>query len=103
MNEITKVSQITYQDVADYLRIPEVTQSDQALLNSLIGIAKDFIKKYTGQDDLDAFQDFVIVVFVLCQDMYDNRAMYVDKTNLNYVIESILGMHSINLIPEEST
>ena len=103
MNEITKVSQITCQDVAEYLRIPEVTQSDQALLNSLIGIAKDFIKKYTGQSDLDAFQDFVIVVFVLCQDMYDNRAMYVDKTNLNYVIESILGMHSINLIPEEST
>ena len=67
------------------------------------GIAKDFIKKYTGQDDLDAFQDFVIVVFVLCQDMYDNRAMYVDSTNLNYVIESILGMHSVNLIPEEST
>ena len=103
MNEITKVSQITYQDVADYLRIPEVTQSDQALLNSLIGIAKDFIKKYTGQDDLDAFQDFVIVVFVLCQDMYDNRTMYVDTTNINHVIDTILGMHSINLIPEEST
>ena len=102
MNEITKVSDITYQDVAEYIRIPEVTESDQSLLNSLIGIAKDFIKKYTGQDDLDAFQDFVIVVFVLCQDMYDNRAMYVDSTNLNYVIESILGMHSVNLIPEES-
>ena len=102
MNEITKVSDITYQDVAEYLRIPEVTQSDQSLLNSLIGIAKDFIKKYTGQSNLDAFQDFVIVVFVLCQDMYDNRAMYVDSTNLNYVIESILGMHSVNLIPEES-
>lgn len=102
MNEITKVSDITYQDVAEYLRIPEVTESDQSLLNSLIGIAKDFISKYTGRDDLDAFQDFVIVVFVLCQDMYDNRAMYVDSTNLNYVIESILGMHSVNLIPEES-
>lgn len=102
MNEITKVSDITYKDVAEYLRIPEVTPSDQSLLNALIGIAKDFIKKYTGQKDLDAFQDFVIVVFVLCQDMYDNRAMYVDSTNLNYVIESILGMHSVNLIPEES-
>lgn len=102
MNEITKVSDITFQDVAEYLRIPEVTQSDQSLLNALIGIAKDFISQYTGQDDLDAFQDFVIVVFVLCQDMYDNRAMYVDSTNLNYVIESILGMHSVNLIPKES-
>lgn len=103
MNEITKVSDITYQDVAEYLRLPEVTQSDQSLLNALIGIAKDFISKYTGQDDLDAFPDFAIVVFVLCQDMWDNRTMYVDNTNLNYVIESILGMHSINLLPERES
>ena len=101
MNEITNVSDITYQDVADYLRLPEVTESDQNLLNSLIGIAKAFILKYTGiaQDDLDNYQDFVIVVFVLCQDMWDNRTLYVDKNNLNYVIEAILGMHSVNLLP----
>lgn len=103
MNQITQVSDITSQDVADYLRLPEaeVTESDQNLLNSLIGIAKEFILKYTGieQDDLDNYQDFVIVVFVLCQDMWDNRTLYVDKNNLNYVIESILGMHSVNLLP----
>lgn len=101
MNEITNVSDITYQDVADYLRLPEVTESDKNLLNSLIGIAKAFILKYTGiaQDDLDNYQDFVIVVFVLCQDMWDNRTLYVDKNNLNYVIEAILGMHSVNLLP----
>lgn len=101
MNEITNVSDITYQDVADYLRLPEVTESDQNLLNSLIGIAKAFILKYTGiaQDDLDNYQDFAIVVFVLCQDMWDNRTLYVDKNNLNYVIEAILGMHSVNLLP----
>lgn len=103
MNNITKVSEITFQDVAEYLRLPEVTASDQAMLNSLIGIAKDFITKYTGRDDLDEFQDFVIVVFVLCQDMWDNRTLYVDKTNLNYVIESIIGMHSINLLPKEES
>ena len=105
MNEITNVSDITYQDVADYLRLPEVTESDQNLLNSLIGIAKAFILKYTGvaQDDLDNYQDFVIVVFVLCQDMWDNRTLYVDKNNLNYVIEAILGMHSVNLLPNGGT
>ena len=103
MNEITKVSDITYTDVAEYLRLPEVTSSDEALLNSLIGIAKDFIRKYTGQSDLDAFQDFVIVVLVLCQDMYDTRTMYVDSTNLNYVVDSILGMHSVNLLPQRES
>ncbi len=99
MNNINKVSDITVQDVTEYLRLPEVTASDQALLNSLIGIAKEYIKNYTGRDDLDEFQDFVIVVFVLVQDMWDNRAMYVDKSNLNNVIEAILGMHSVNLLP----
>ena len=101
MNEISQVSDITYQDVADYLRLPEVTESDQNLLNTLIGIAKAFILKYTGieQDSIDNYQDFVIVVFVLCQDMWDNRTLYVDKDNLNFVVEAILGMHSVNLLP----
>lgn len=103
MNEITKVSDITYADVAEYLRLPEVTQSDQSLLNALIGIAKDFISKYTGQNDLDAYEDYVIVVLILCQDMWDNRTMYVDSGNLSFVVESILGMHSINLLPVEES
>lgn len=47
---------------------------------------------------LDAYPDFVIVVYVLVQDMYDNRAFYVDKNNLNKVVDTILNMHSINLL-----
>lgn len=104
MNQITKVSDITAQDVADYIRLDEMDATDINTLNSLIGIAKTFIQKYTGRsaDELDNYQDFVIVVFILCQDMWDNRTLYVDKTNLNYVIESILGLHSVNLLPTET-
>lgn len=100
MRQITKVSEITYEDVAEYIRISEVTDDDQNTLNNLIGIAKTFILQYTGiaEDALDNYQDFVIVVFVLCQDMWDNRTLYVDKDNLNYVIETILGMHQVNLL-----
>ena len=100
MNTITKVSDITYTDIAEYLRLSEVTQSDQNYITTLINVAKTFIANYTGQDDLDSYQDFVIVVFVLCQDMYDNRAVYVEKGNLNNVVETILNLHSINLLPE---
>lgn len=104
MNQITKVSDITYQDVADYIRLDELDANDINTLNTLIGISKTFIKNYTGrsEEELDNFQDFVIVVFILCQDMWDNRTLYVDKTNLNYVIESILGLHSVNLLPTET-
>ena len=98
MNNITKVSDITYTDVADYLRLVEVDSDTQNTLNNLIGIAKTFIMNYTGQEDLDDFQDFVIVVFILCQDMWDNRTLYVDESNLNKVVETILGMHSVNLL-----
>ena len=101
MNQINKVSDITYTDVAEYIRLDEITQNDVYTLNAMIGVAKTFIQKYTGRDDLDTFQDFVIVVLVLCQDMWDTRAMYVDKSNLNKVVEAILGMHSINLLPTE--
>ena len=100
MNEIKKVSDITPDDCAEYMRLYELSADDFITLNNLIGIAKTFIQNYTGHsaDELDSYQDFVIVMFVLIQDMWDNRTLYVDKTNLNMVVESILGMHSVNLL-----
>ena len=101
MNNITKISDITYQDIADYIRLSTVSQDEQNYLTTLINISKDYISKYTGIDEgnLDNYQDLIIVVFVLCQDMYDTRSMYVDKTNLNKVVDTILGMHQNNLLP----
>ena len=93
-----KVSDITYTDIANYIRLTEVSQEEQSLLTNLISIAKAFIKDNTGVEDLDEFDDFVIVIFILCQDMYDTRSLYVDKSDLNKVVETILGMHSINNI-----
>ena len=91
-----KVSDITYQEIADYIRLTEVSQSEETLLTNLIEIAKAFIKENTGVQDLDEFDDFVIVIFILCQDMYDNRTLYVDKNDLNKVVQTILGMHVTN-------
>jgi hypothetical protein len=93
-----KVSEITYKDIANYIRLTEVSEEEKAFLTSLISIAKKFIEGYTGVTTLDDHEDFVIVVYILCQDMYDNRVLYVDKTNLNKVVEAILGMHSVNLL-----
>lgn len=100
MNEISAVSQITAQDVADYLRISEVTQDDLNTLNTLLTVAKAYITQYTGQtlENLDTLQDIIIVVLILCQDMWDNRTLYVDSSNSNKVVESILGLHSVNLL-----
>ena len=93
-----KVSTITENDIANYIRLQEVDEADKKLLTALITIAKKFITENTGVKDLDEYDDFLIVVFILCQDMYDNRTLYVDKSNLNKVVETILGMHSQNNI-----
>lgn len=93
------MSEVTVTNVAEYLRL-EVGEYSQALLTSLLNTAKEFIKSYTGltNEQIDKYEDFYIVVMVLCQDMYDNRSYYVDKNNMNKVVETILGMHSINLL-----
>lgn len=105
MNNITKVSEITYEDVADYIRLSEVTTDDQNTLTTMINVSKTFISNYTGRttEELDNYQDFIIVVLILCQDMWDNRTLYVDNSNLNKVVETILGMHSVNLLPTVET
>ena len=98
MNSINKVSEITAVDVADYINLFEVSQSDTNTINNLINIAKAYIQKYTGQSDLDISPDLVIVVLILVQDMWDNRTLYVDSTNLNKTVENILDLYSVNLL-----
>lgn len=96
--EVSKVSDIEPESVAEYLRLDEVTESEKDTLNMLISIATSFIENYTGIDDLDKYPEFVIVVLILCQGMWDNRTMYVDSKYLNNTVQSILAMHSVNLL-----
>ena len=95
-----KVSEITAKDVAEYIRLDEVSEDDTKTLGNLIAISKSFIENYTGhaEKELDDYPDFAIVVYILCQDMWDNRTLYVDNSYLNKVVETILGLHSVNLL-----
>ena len=99
MNNITKVSEITSEDVAEYLRLDDYEENEQFLKN-ILKVSKEYIKRYTGRKEaeIDDYSSFVIVVFSLCQDMYDNRTLYVDKNNINNIIQTILDMHSVNLL-----
>jgi hypothetical protein len=99
-NTAKAISDLTVQDVAGYLRLSELTTDDEALLPTILAAAKDYVYKYTGLTPLaaDIYKDLTIAVYVLCQDMYDNRAYYVDSSNVNKVVEAILGLHSVNLL-----
>ena len=100
-----KVSEITADDIINYLRISDVTEQDEQDIELFLNIAKNYIENYTGipqksenveDETLDTYSDFIIVVYVLCQDMYDNRRMYVDGKNINNTVKTILDMHTRN-------
>ena len=91
---ISKVSEITVNDIAEYIRLGEIGEAEEKQLSTFLTVAKDYIKNYTALEDLDEYADLVIVVFILCQDMYDNRVMYIDKANPNKTVQTILDMHT---------
>ncbi len=98
---VSKVSEITIEDVARYMRVD--LDYDVSDIETYLNIAKNYISSYTGipiaseeGEGLDDFPDFVIVVYILCQDMHDNRTLYVDKNSINKTVQTILDMHTRN-------
>ena len=98
--EVSKVSDITNKEVAEYLRLDETDETEMNTLTAFISVAKQYIQSYTGltEQQLDEYSEFAIVVLILCQDMWDNRTMYVDSKDLNNTVTTIVGMHSVNLL-----
>ena len=100
-----KVSEITAKDIANYLRLSEISEEDEKDIELFLNIDKNYIENYTGipqksedeqAETLDTYSDFIIVIYVLCQDMYDNRKMYVDGKRINNTVKTILDMHTRN-------
>lgn len=94
-----KVSDITIEKVAEYLRIDDYN-SQTSLLQGILDGAIDYVKGTTNLTvaELDEHSDIAVAVLVLCQDMYDTRSMYVDKGNANRVVASILHMYRENFV-----
>ena len=99
--EITKVSDITVAVLAGYLRIADPSDADNALLAAIIKAVPSYMCKYTGLSaaQLDESSDMVIAALALAQDMFDNRTIYADTNTPNLTVQSILDMHSVNLLP----
>ena len=94
-----KISEITTENVADYLRLEEGFYTKEELI-PIMTASKNFMISYTGlsEEKLDDHEDFYIVYMALCQDMYDNRSIYSEKTCPNKIVQSILGMYCVNLL-----
>jgi uncharacterized phage protein (predicted DNA packaging) len=93
-----KVSIVSVSDIKNYLRID--ADYDDNLITSILAGAKSYIKSYTGLDDatIDDYEDITIALFALCSEMYDNRRFIVEKNTVNPITQSIIDIHSINLL-----
>lgn len=96
----TKISEITQTDLVDYLRISELDSSQTQLLTTIQAAATNYIVGVTGLtlEQLDNYPDLTLALYALVQDMYDNRAIYVDKANISDTISTILNMYRTNLL-----
>ncbi len=95
-----KISEITINTIKEYINAPYENDGN---IKMLLDASKKFILSRTGikEDELDNFEDLTIVVLCLCSDMYDKRQFMLDSNNgvpLNMIVESILNMHSYNLL-----
>lgn len=98
-----KVSEITQDVILNHLRedANNLEYEDMILLDAMEKASIEFCKSQTGltQDKLDEHEDLTIAVLTLISDMWDNRSMTIQKSNINIVVDAILGMHRMNLVP----
>ena len=91
-----KISEIGIADVVEYLRLEDGWYYDEQI-NAIMAATKNYIMHYTGLTELELNQ-YDDIYIVLCQHLYDNRSMFVDKDNVNLVVQSVLDMHRVNFL-----
>jgi uncharacterized phage protein (predicted DNA packaging) len=93
-----KISDISLIDVKNYLHVYH--DEDDKLITAILQAAKSFVRNYTGLsgEKLNISDDLSVAVFILSAELYDNRVYTVDNTDVNPVIQTILDMHSVNLL-----
>lgn len=96
-----KVSDVTLQNVMDFLRLDTPTEIEQAEITAMMTAAKNYIVGYTGLtlEEIDEHEDITIAYQVLIADMFDNRNNQIEKpTYVNRTVQSILSLYRVNLL-----
>ena len=95
-----KISEVTVLDAIHKAKEDETDTDIIKDFADFLVAAKGFIKSYTGLTDeqIDLKEDLTIALFVLINDMHDNRSYTVRDDKLNPTVKTILNMHSVNLL-----
>lgn len=97
-----KVSEVTTQDITDYLRLDDANDIEIKEIDRMYVSAVAYITAFTGlkEEELDEHEDITQALFLLIADMFDNRNLYTENkaSNENMAVKDILRMHSVNLL-----
>lgn len=98
-----KVSGLNLEIILNHIReeAENLEEEDITLLDAMKTAAVQYAIFQTGltEKELDAHEDITIAVLTLISDMWDNRSMTIQRNNVNIVVNTILGMHRMNLVP----
>nr|DAV95529.1 MAG TPA: tail connector protein [Caudoviricetes sp.] len=92
-----KVNEIETEFLIDYCNAYE---EDSRVLEVFKDASISYIKSYTGltEEEMMVMDDITVALLVLVNGMFDSRSIEADKSNVNVILDSILSMHSKNLI-----
>ena len=95
-----KINEVSNDFIKEYINTPFETDE---IIEVLKATALQAIVNYTGlriDDDLQSKEDLTIAYLSIISQLYDNRSFTSPNgvINLNPIVESILNMHSINLL-----
>ena len=79
----------------------DLDETEKKTMAGFLEAAKSYVMSYTGltEAEVDTYPDIVPAVCCLAGDFYTNRDMTpAVKGNSNRTVESILNMHSVNLL-----
>lgn len=94
---IIKINEVKIDLLINYCNAYD---EDKQLLEIFKDASVDYIKSYTGltDEEINNKNDLTIALLVLVSGMFDSRSIEADKTNINLILDSILGLHSKNLV-----
>lgn len=94
-----KFNSISLIELKEHLRIED--DYDNVMLENYLSLAKKYILSQTGltEEQTENKDELAFAVLALAGDFYENRIHSVTIQNKpNPIVESILAMHSVNLL-----
>ncbi|MEG0899566.1 MAG: head-tail connector protein [Oscillospiraceae bacterium] len=96
-----KISDITISDLKSYAKVDST--DEDAIFTNILAASKQYIFSQTGltPQQADLKEDLSMALMIIASDMYDNRAYTTQTsriTNVNAVVDSIIGQYCVNLL-----